>query len=141
MIVRAQQLKEADQAIHPNLRNFWPFDPKYQYPTDEELKEAVEYAKQHEFLRDYVNRGPVEDCDNAALYSSAIIHHWWARLGKTTPVSYGRTMGYKFRGMRGGHCLNQCRTESGLYYIDFDAGGRIWKASKENDAIFFSEYS
>lgn len=141
MIVKAQQLKDDLQDMFPNVKNFWPFDPKYALPTVAELDQLIVKAKQHPFLKDYVNRGPVEDCDNAALYSSAIVAYEWARMGKTDPCPYGRAMGWKFRGMRGGHSLNICFTQDGIYFVDFDAGGRKWKASSENDSIFYAELS
>jgi hypothetical protein len=136
------QLREEALKLWPHLEDFWPFDPKYQIPTDDEFEELVREAAKHEFLVNWINRGPIEDCDNAALYSSAIIHHTWARMGKTDACPYGRAMGYKFRGQRGGHSLNIGFTqESGYKFADFDAGGRIWKASSENDHIFYLELS
>lgn len=143
VVMNQFQLRDEALKLWPSLEgNFWPFDPKYQIPTLDELKALVEKARDHQFLRDYVNRGPVEDCDNAALYSSAVVHYEWARMGKTDPCPYGRAMGMKFRGMGGGHSLNVCYVRGlGYHFVDFDIGGRIWQATSEHDYVFYMELS
>jgi len=142
MIIKPLVLRDEYLYLFPAMHTFLPLDPEYEPPTDDEVDLLIEVCLEAPKIKMYINRGPISDCDNVSLYSSAEVHYYWANeMKKLVACPYGRAQGYKFRGMVGGHCLNTCRTESGIWFIDFDAGGRKWKASSENDSIFAVELS
>lgn len=88
-------------------------------------------------IEDFWNEGDVWDCDDFSALATALVRIINKQQGMTLPLPFGRAMGNEFRGVPILHSLNICFTQEGVYFIDFDDGGRIWKADSENDSIFF----
>ena len=141
MTKSAIQLRRELKEMWPSLRHIWFFDRQYELPSVDQLKALVEVIKTLEVSRTtleaLINVGDVWDCDDFSILSTALMRLRWKQEHGDLPIPYGRAMGSQFRGQPILHSLNICFTQDGIYFIDFDDGGRTWKADPEHDSIFF----
>lgn len=118
------------------MKHIWFFDRGYFLPSIAHLKTFCEEIKTHELMEGLWNIGDVWDCDDFSILASALIRLKVKEVSDV-PYPFGRAMGNEFRGMPILHSLNICMCQEGVYFIDYDDGGRIWQADSENDSIFF----
>jgi hypothetical protein len=137
----SRQIRKELKEIWPRLRHIWLFDRNFSIPTVEELKGILEEINNYKVadvgLHDLYNVGDVWDCDDFSMLASAFVRVNWKLKNNRLPLPFGRAMGNEFRGMPILHSLNICITQEGIYFVDYDDGGRLWKASPDNDTVFY----
>jgi hypothetical protein len=129
--------------IWPSLRHRWLFDKKYWLDDLDELNELIALSRPK--IEKYTNfRGEFGDCDDHALLliaeirkniiDKAMAGDYPPEQMKPRPI--GRAMGKIFRGKGPPHSVGIAETKQGTYLFEGHED-RIWKASKENDSVFF----
>jgi hypothetical protein len=141
----SRQIRAELKEMWPKLRHIWLFDRNYNVPTFEKIEASAKKIGNYKIMmddhtivfNDLYNIGDVWDCDDFSMMASALIRVDWKLKENRLPLPFGRAMGNEFRGMPILHSLNICITQEGVYFIDYDDGGRIWKASPDNDNVFY----
>jgi hypothetical protein len=145
MQISNRDLRGALKEVWPSLRHIWLFDRVYNVPTVAKLKSTcnlikdvtISLSNREVHIEDLHNVGEVWDCDDISMLAAALVKLVAKEKGAQLPQPFGRAMGNEFRGMQILHSLNICYTQDGVYFVDYDDWGRIWKADPENDNIFF----
>jgi len=142
-------LKARDEyrKLWPQLRSFFPWDKQYDPFRPEELIRFAEIVKQARIIYpdgievvfgDLTNLGDFWDCDDFACggeFLTKLRHKCEVeeKMLPRIPKSYGQARGYMFILEHGLHALNTAITTEGIYFQDFDRGGKTWPANKATE--------
>jgi len=132
--VNYKKIRDRIQTLWPKCKNVWLSDPKYSYPTIEQVKNVIS----NDHTERLKMRGYKFDCDDFSLQLSAAVSRYVGQSDSEAPWPFGQVKGHTFQHLvfNTAHNCNICLLEDRILIIEPQTDA-IYDAHSQKDKVYY----